>query len=163
MRAVLPCGAFFRTTGSRKRTISLVLPFPFCYNPAVDGVKQHKGRQQGDLGHGTPQTRFCRYCKAKFDVDPKHPNKEFCLETHRKLFWRYGQHSVEKVARRMERSLRKWMDVELKKIRRECGATNGADDARLMIDTREIEGRLAVLESRVANISAAACGRLVGA
>lgn len=109
-------------------------------------------------------TGKCRYCKAIFDIDPRHPNKEFCKEGHRKLFWRYGQHSVTKLAERMQRENKKLIASELKAARRELkldAAENrailvnlsvGCDAQMVMIDTlmkllNGLEEKVAVFET----------------
>ena len=87
------------------------------HNPGVDAKQQSRGRNVNGAVSATPEIRSCRYCKAKFEVDPRFPHKEFCKETHRKLYWRYGSQSITKCAERIERDMRKLIEAEVKLLR----------------------------------------------
>jgi len=63
------------------------------------------------------ETRRCRYCKAVFEVDPKFVHKQFCKESHRKLYWKYGAWSVGKIAERTLRDAQKLMEAEIAPLR----------------------------------------------
>lgn len=161
--------------------------FPLCYNPAVDGMKQHLGRHSGAGSDTIPEIRLCRYCKGKFNVDPRHPNKEFCTENHRKLHHRYGSLSIGKIAARMERKLVNQMDLIAAGIENSIHERLGRIEELLTEARAEssqalyyaqraslpsvagasssasgILERIETIESRLANIAAAARGALVG-
>lgn len=95
----------------------LVLPVGSAIISGVDGMKERHGRHDGKRESSLVEIRNCRYCKAKFELDPRHPNKEFCKEGHRKLYWRYGSLSVTKVAERMQRETAKMLMRELTPLR----------------------------------------------
>lgn len=83
------------------------------YNLSVDAVNRLRRRKEPTPESSGPEIRSCRYCKAKFEVNPRFPHKEFCREAHRKLYWKYGAHSVGKVAQRIERDMRKLIKSEV--------------------------------------------------
>lgn len=86
----------------------------------MDDNSLRRGRQNGSKPTSTaktPEVRACRYCRAKFDVDPKHPNKEFCKDSHRKLAHRYGALSIGKIAERTIRDARKMIEAEVAPLR----------------------------------------------
>lgn len=83
----------------------------------MDEAKTVRGRSKGKPESTTPKLRECRYCKGKFEVNPAFHWKEFCNDTHRKLFWRYGSQSIGKLAERIERDMRKLIAAELAPLR----------------------------------------------
>lgn len=76
-----------------------------------------QGRSNGKQEHTPRQIRQCRYCKAKFEVDPRYGWKEFCKESHRKLYWKYGSLSIGKVAERVQRDVLKAVHAEVEPLR----------------------------------------------
>ena len=79
----------------------------------MDAVNTLRRRKDPTPESSGPEIRACRYCKTKFEVNPRFPHKEFCRESHRKLYWKYGAHSVGKVAQRIERDMRKLIKAEV--------------------------------------------------
>ena len=92
------------------------------YNSSVDAKKQSRGRSNGKPEPTPLEIRQCRYCKGKFEVDPQFPHKQFCKESHRKLYWKYGSQSIGKVAERIERDMRKLIAAELAGLRADIAA-----------------------------------------
>jgi hypothetical protein len=101
----------------------------------------------------TPQSCKCRYCKAVFDFDPLHPNKQFCKEAHQKLFWRYGSLSIGKLAERMQRQNQKLIAAEMQAMRAEMDVLTEAMQGvgKVIISLSE---RLQTLEAREAEAAA---------
>lgn len=95
----------------------------------MDGNSARRGRQQGQTEPTPREIRQCRYCKGKFEVDSKHPNKEFCSDSHRKLHWRYGSLSIGKVAARVERDVRKFVEKEMRPLLAEIARLRARLDA----------------------------------
>lgn len=82
----------------------------------MDAVKKLRRRNSTQLEPTTPEIRKCQYCKGQFEVNPQFPHKQFCKESHRKLFWKYGSQSVGKLAERIERDMRKLIATEQRAV-----------------------------------------------
>jgi hypothetical protein len=66
--------------------------------------------------------RKCKYCRGLFIPFQKH--QEFCVDTHRKLYWKYGTIPFEKLSRRLELKI----ESELAPLRARVDALeHGAD------------------------------------
>ena len=100
----------------------------------MDAKKQSSGRSNGKAESTPLEIRKCRYCKAKFEVNPQFPHKQFCKETHRKLYWRYGSQSIGKVAERIERDMRKLIASELAAVHARLDALEAKDGLRGAVD-----------------------------
>lgn len=91
----------------------------------MDGKNTRRGCTETAVAastSGKPETKQCPYCKGRFQVDQKHPNKKFCSQSHQKLYWAYGSVSIGKVAKRIERDFRKLVEKETKALRVELAA-----------------------------------------
>jgi hypothetical protein len=112
------------------------------YNFFMAEDKHVRGRSKPTSRPTTPEIRLCRYCKAKFDIDPAFHWKEFCCDSHRKLFWRYGSQSVGKLAERMERNVRKAVGAEVAALCKRIEAME-PELAKAREQGRILEGALA--------------------
>lgn len=118
MRVAKRCGICSRI-GQRGKASANLLVFVSRYGiiSCVDVKSAVRGRGTAKREPSTLEIRQCRYCKGKFEVDPKFPHKMFCCESHRKLYWRYGSQSIGKVAQRIERDMHKMVEAAVKPLR----------------------------------------------
>ena len=83
----------------------------------------------------------CKYCKALFRPLPNNAKKQtFCCESHRKMHWKYGAMSIGKLASRIERNMKKYIESEMRTARRE------AEEQYRMLN--ELQARVSTLEAQ---------------